>query len=95
METMIPGKGTPIHRHNCEEVWLILSGTATVSIRDLVRMRAAPRPPGMRRAACLPMEGYGGRAYLGLWRALGPGRRGHMIDRSWASFLARPFPTRE
>lgn len=34
METMIPGKGTPIHRHDCEEVWLIVSGTATVSIRD-------------------------------------------------------------
>ena len=36
METMVPGKGTPIHRHDCEEVWVVLSGTGTVSIRDWV-----------------------------------------------------------
>ena len=36
METMAPGAATPIHRHDCDEIWLIVSGHATAAIQDKV-----------------------------------------------------------
>ncbi|KAL4442712.1 hypothetical protein ABPG77_006706 [Micractinium sp. CCAP 211/92] len=33
LQTFAPGSGTPIHRHDCEETFLILSGTGTAAIQ--------------------------------------------------------------
>lgn len=30
LQTLSPGSGTPIHRHSCEEVFVVLKGSGTV-----------------------------------------------------------------
>ena len=34
LQTMAPGAATPVHRHACEEVILILSGSGTCTVGD-------------------------------------------------------------
>lgn len=34
MQTMAPGAATPVHRHACEEVILVLSGSGTCTVGD-------------------------------------------------------------
>jgi hypothetical protein len=36
MQTLAPGVATPIHRHDCEEIFLVLRGEGTSRIRDQV-----------------------------------------------------------
>ena len=36
LQTMAPGAGSPVHRHACEEVILVLSGSGEVTIDDEV-----------------------------------------------------------
>ncbi|AHI28051.1 cupin domain-containing protein [Marinobacter similis] len=34
VQTMAPGAATPVHRHECEEVILVLSGSGTCTVGD-------------------------------------------------------------
>jgi mannose-6-phosphate isomerase-like protein (cupin superfamily) len=36
LQTMAPGAATPVHRHACEEVILVLSGSGTCTVGDKV-----------------------------------------------------------
>ena len=36
MQTFAPGSGTPIHRHDCEEVFIVLGGTGTFFLNGLL-----------------------------------------------------------
>ena len=60
MEAMAPGGGTPIHTHDCEEVWLILSGSGTVFLQAKAREGGAAV---MHPRGCL----LAGRAGVGVW----------------------------
>jgi mannose-6-phosphate isomerase-like protein (cupin superfamily) len=37
VETIAPGAGTPVHRHECEEVLLILAGSGQANLADRVQ----------------------------------------------------------
>jgi mannose-6-phosphate isomerase-like protein (cupin superfamily) len=39
-QTLAPGVATPVHEHNCQEVFLVLSGQATAAIRGKVSSAA-------------------------------------------------------
>lgn len=36
LQTMAPGAATPVHRHACEEVVLVLSGSGTCTVGDKI-----------------------------------------------------------
>ena len=37
VETIAPGAGTPVHRHDCEEVFVILTGSGQVTLAGQVQ----------------------------------------------------------
>lgn len=45
IETTAPGKGTPIHRHECEEVVTVVSGHGTVYVAPEVAKGPTPVAP--------------------------------------------------
>lgn len=45
IQTMAPGSGTPIHRHSCEEVFVVLKGTGTLLLSTTSMKTRHPDQP--------------------------------------------------
>nr|AAR97944.2 auxin-binding protein 1 [Eucommia ulmoides] len=48
LQTFAPGSGTPIHRHSCEEVFVVLKGSATLYIASNSNTKYPGKPSEFR-----------------------------------------------
>lgn len=43
-QTLAPGAGTPIHRHSCEEIFVVLNGTGTLYLASSSHLKHPGKP---------------------------------------------------